>query len=369
MSKNLEPKEQYMQRAITIALKGMGHTSPNPMVGCVVVKDGKIISEACHEKYGEYHAERNALMRCKEDLEGAELYVTLEPCCHYGKTPPCTEIIIEKKIKKVYIGNLDSNPLVAGKGVKLLQDAGIEVETGILADECYKINEVFFYYIEHGIPFITLKFAMTLDGKIAAYTGDSKWVTSEESRHHVQLLRKKYSGILVGIGTVLADDPMLTCRIEEGVNPIRIILDSRLQIPEQSNIVRTAKDIPTIIAYSDKYMTNKNLTKKEDLIKHGIEFIEAGNKEHVDLKLLLKELGKRKIDSVLVEGGAKINASFLEEKLVQKVYTYISPKIIMGENAKSPIAGLGIEKMKDAIVCKKVEVNRIANDILIEGYL
>ena len=173
-----ELKIRYMRRAIELALSAKGHTSPNPMVGCVVVKEGRIISEACHEKYGEYHAERNALLRCKEDTAGAELYVTLEPCCHYGNTPPCTEIIIEKGIRRVYVGSLDSNPLVAGKGIEILRQAGIQVEYGILEEECRKMNEIFYHYISRNTQFTALKYAMTLDGKIAAYTGDSKWVTS-----------------------------------------------------------------------------------------------------------------------------------------------------------------------------------------------
>ena len=211
----METKEKYMRRALELAAMGEGRTSPNPMVGCVVVKDGRIISEGYHEKFGEYHAERNALLRCEKDPAGADLYVTLEPCCHQGKTPPCTDIIIEKKIGRVFVGSLDSNPLVAGRGVAILRDSGIKVETGILEEECLKLNEVFYHYISTGTPFVAAKYAMSADGRIACASGDSKWITGEAARRQVHMLRKRYSGILVGIGTVLADDPMLETYLED----------------------------------------------------------------------------------------------------------------------------------------------------------
>lgn len=364
-----EDKIRFMRRAIELALSAKGHTSPNPMVGCVVVKDGRIISEACHEKYGEYHAERNALLRCQEDTSGAELYVTLEPCCHYGKTPPCTEIIIEKGIKKVYVGGLDSNPLVAGKGIQILKQAGIEVESGILEQECKDMNEIFYHFITHKTPFTALKYAMTLDGKIAAYTGDSKWVTSEESRLHVQQLRKEYSGILVGIQTVLADNPMLNCRIEENVNPIRIICDSNLRIPMDSNIVSTAEEIKTIVAYTKADMTQMKQDKLEQLREKGVILICTGEEQQVNLQVLMNQLGEMKIDSLIIEGGASINASALNAGIVNKVYTYIAPKIIMGESAKSPVGGEGIAYMKDALCLNHIETEMIGTDILLTGYI
>ena len=358
--------EKYMQRAINIAKTAMGHTSPNPMVGCVIVKDGKIICEACHERYGEFHAERNALTGCKEDVTNGELYVTLEPCCHFGKTPPCTDIIVEKKIKKVYVGSLDSNPLVAGHGIEILRNHGIEVECGILEKECLELNEIFFHFIKEKTPFVAAKYGMTLDGKIATFTGDSKWVTSEKSREYVQMLRKKYSGIMVGINTVIADNPMLNCRIETGVDPIRIILDSKLRIPLQSNIVKTANKIRTIVAYSDEFENSSKITELEE---NGVEVIKTGGSKKVNLKQLMKQLGEMKIDSVLIEGGASIHGAAFEEGIVNKVYAFIAPKIIMGENAKSPIGGAGIPLMCDAINLEKVKVTNIENDILVEGYL
>ena len=239
--------EQYMKRAIELAQRGRGYTSPNPMVGCVVVKDGHVISEGYHERFGQSHAERNALLQCMESAEGADLYVTLEPCCHFGKTPPCTEIIIKEKIGRVFVGSTDPNPEVSGKGLQILREHGIEVLTGIMEEECLKMNEIFFHFITTKTPFVLSKFAMTLDGKIACANGDSKWVTGEKARYEVQKLRKHYSGIMVGIGTVLADDPMLNCRIEK--EQIRYgLFVTLLRIPPESKIVQSAKEIPTIIA-------------------------------------------------------------------------------------------------------------------------
>lgn len=364
-----EQKVRFMKRAIELALSAKGHTSPNPMVGCVVVKNGRIISEACHEKYGEFHAERNALLRCREDTGGAELYVTLEPCCHYGKTPPCTEIIIEKGIRKVYVGSLDSNPLVAGKGIERLRQAGIQVEYGILEEECRNMNEIFYHYITHKTPFIALKYAMTLDGKIAAYTGDSKWVTSKEARIHVQQLRKEYSSILVGIQTVLADNPMLNCRIEEGVNPVRIICDSKLRIPMNSDIVKTSHDIKTIVAYSEADLSAEKQDKLSRLQEKGVILISTSKEIQVNLKILMDKLGEMKIDSVLIEGGASINASALKAGIVNKIYAYIAPKLIMGETAKSPVGGSGIAYMKDAVSLKYMQTETIGPDILVTGYI
>lgn len=357
-------KYEYMQMALELAKKGMGHTSPNPMVGCVVVKDGEIVTQGYHERYGEYHAERNALTRYEGDLTGAEMYVTLEPCCHQGNTPPCTDIIIEKKIGKVYVGSMDPNPKVAGKGVAILREHGIEVETGILDKECLALNEVFFHYITTKQPYVVMKYAMTLDGKIATSTGDSKWVTGEEARQHVQTLRKKYAGIMVGIETVLADDPMLNCRIEQGVNPVRIICDSRLRMPMNSKIVTTAKEIPTILC-----CTESDKEKEKAMKEAGIEVIHCGENGPVDLQLLMSELGKRKIDSVLIEGGGTLHGSVLKAGLADKIYCYIAPKLIGGANAKSPVEGEGFALMKEALPVNDIEVISLGEDICVCGYV
>lgn len=354
--------QDYMKRALDLAKKGAGHTSPNPMVGCVVVKDGRIVTEGYHERYGEFHAERNALTRCEEDLTGAEMYVTLEPCCHQGNTPPCTDIIIERGISKVYVGSMDPNPKVAGKGVKILQEHGIEVETGVLEKECLALNEIFFHYITTGMPYVAMKYAMTLDGKIASCTGDSKWVTGERARHHVHELRKQYSAILAGIGTVLADDPMLNCRIEEGVDPVRVVCDSSLRIPLSSQLVKTAGDIPVIVAYA-----KENPEKEKALLQAGVELISAGRDGRVDLAVLMRELGKRKIDSVLVEGGGAIHGSLLKSGLVQKIYCYLAPKLIGGREASSPVEGDGFSRMKDALQVTEMEILSLGEDICISG--
>lgn len=355
-------KTEYMQRALKLAEKGMGHTSPNPMVGCVVVKAGRIVAEGFHERYGEFHAERNALTRCKEDVTGAEMYVTLEPCCHQGKTPPCTDIILERGIGKVYIGSMDSNPKVAGKGAQILREHGVEVENGLLEEECRKLNEIFFHYISEGTPYIAMKYAMTLDGKIATVTGDSKWVTGEKARRHVHMLRKKYSAIMAGIGTVLQDDPMLNCRIEEGVNPVRVICDSQLRIPLDSQIVKTAGEIPTIVAYAVE-----DREKQMRLEDAGVTLLHVQEKDRVDFTGLLKELGRKKIDSVLIEGGGTLHGTVLKSGFLNRVYCYVAPKLIGGRDALSPVGGKGISQMKDSIELTDTEWISLDSDICISG--
>lgn len=352
-----------MRRAIALAKQGGGFVHPNPLVGCVVVKDGQVIAEGYHEKYGEFHAERNALTRCKADTTGATLYVTLEPCCHYGKTPPCTEIIIEKGLAKVFVGILDPNPLVAGKGVKILQDAGIEVVSGLCEDEIREMNKVFLKYITTKRPYVIMKTAMTLDGKIAAHTGDSKWVTNAESRKAVHALRSELAGVVVGINTVLADDPMLNCRLDGRCHqPVRIVVDSKLRIPMDSQLVKTAKEYRTIIA------TSQAVISTEALISKGIEIVFcASNDNHVDINDLMDKLGAMGIDSLLLEGGGTLNAAFLEAGCVDEVWAFIAPKIIGGAAAKTPVSGKGIDLMSEAINLHNIEIQNINGDILIKG--
>lgn len=355
-------KYEYMQLAIELAKKGLGHTSPNPMVGCVVVKNGRIMTEGFHEQYGGFHAERNALMRCEEDLTGADLYVTLEPCCHQGKTPPCTDIIIERGIGRVFIGAMDPNPKVSGRGAQILRDHGIEVETGVLEKECLELNEVFMHYIEKKKPYIAMKYAMTLDGKIATFTGDSKWVTGEEARHHVHQLRKRYSSIMIGIGTVLVDDPMLNCRIEEGVDPVRVICDSHLRIPVESRIVKTAKDIRTIVAYA-----NGEEEKKQALEAAGVELLHIDDNGTVDFTALVQKLGQMGIDSILIEGGGTFHGTVLKSGLVDRIYCYIAPKLIGGKEAKSPVEGSGFPLMKEALEIEDTNIMKLGVDICVTG--
>lgn len=356
----------FMERAIELAKKGAGFVSPNPMVGAVIVKNDRIIGEGWHEKYGSNHAEVNAFLNATEDTEGAEMYVTLEPCSHYGHTPPCANAIVEHKIKKVYIGSLDTNPEVSGKGVEILKNGGIDVEVGVMEKECKAINPIFFKYIEMGLPYVVMKSAMTLDGKISAYTGDSKWVTNDKSRYIVQELRHKLKAIMVGINTIITDNPKLTCRIENGVNPIRIIVDSRLQIPLDATVLNLDNNDRCIIATTkdcDSY-------KKSQLENMGIEIIETpAINNRVDLKYLMKKLGEMKIDSILLEGGGTLNFAMLNEGLVDKALFFIAPKIIGGDQSKTPVEGKGIAFMDDAIKLHNIETKIIDDDILIYGDL
>ena len=360
---DMEQDRQYMKMALELAQKGMGFTAPNPMVGAVIVKNGRIIGQGYHRKYGELHAEREALAACTEEPEGAYIYVTLEPCCHYGKQPPCVNAILEAGIRRVIIGSSDPNPLVAGKGIRILKDHGIEVTENILKEECDKLNEAFFYYIQNKKPYVVMKYAMTMDGKIAAYTGESKWVTGEAARIHVQEQRLKYTGIMVGVGTVLADDPMLTCRLENSRNPVRIICDSHLRTPLTSKIVRTAKTIPTILASSSK--DQQKIKNYEEL---GCQVLYVPEKNgHIDLNRLMEILGATKIDSILLEGGGSLNWSALESGIVQKVQTYIAPKLFGGEEAKTPVEGKGFPDPASAVLLKNSEMIRLGDDFLIES--
>ena len=335
--------EDYMRIAIQEARKGEGWTNPNPMVGAVIVKDGKILNKDYHHKCGEYHAERNAILNCKEDMRGAEIYVTLEPCCHYGKTPPCTEIIIESGIRKVYVGSMDSNPLVGGKGVEMLRAHGIEVVTGILEEECREINQVFFHFMERKTPYVVMKYAMTADGKIATVTGASKWITGEAARARVQRSRHKYMGIMVGVGTVLADNPSLTCRIEGGRNPIRIICDTHLRTPPHAEVVETAREIRTIIATCER-----DAEKISPYEQAGCQIVITGEYE------------------ILLEGDGSLNASALAQGIVHRVESYIAPKLFGGTSAKSPVAGSGVLEPAQAYGLANPRISQIEEDILIE---
>lgn len=352
----------YMLRAIELAKKGIGWTAPNPMVGAVIVKDGKIIGEGYHRKCGELHAERNAFASLTESAEGADIYVTLEPCCHYGRTPPCTQAIIENKIARVFIGSRDPNPLVSGKGAALLRENGIEVFEDFLRDECDEINPVFFKYITTKNPYVVMKYAMSLDGKIAAHTGKSKWITGETARRHVHNLRGYYSAILAGIGTVIADDPMLNCRLENAHQPIRVIVDTNLRIPLDSNICKTANEFSTMIA-----CVNADGGKKKSLEDFGIDVAVLPEKDgHVDLKALMKLLGEMQISSVLIEGGGEINEAALRADIVDHIYAYTAPKIIGGKSAKTPVEGLGADSPDMGAKLKNPKITQLGEDILIE---
>lgn len=353
-----------MGRAIDLAKRGCGWVNPNPMVGAVMVKDGKIISEGWHKTYGGLHAEREALAHCSTDPAGATMYVTLEPCCHWGKTPPCTEALIEAGIARVVVGASDPNPLVAGKGLEQLRAAGIEVVENVLADECQKINEVFFHYIRTGIPFVVAKYAMTLDGKIATKSGASRWITSDLARAKVHEDRHRFAAIMVGIGTVLADDPELTSRIpgQRSKNPLRVIIDSTARIPLASKIVTSARSVPTVIVVTE----NAPHERIGALEQAGCAVLVTQGDE-VDLAGVLSYLGKERfIDSVLVEGGATLLWSLFSEGLVHRVQAYIAPKIFGGTDAPTPVQGLGVSLPDQAVLCCEPVITQFGQDILVE---
>lgn len=356
-------EEAYMRLALELAEKGCGWTAPNPMVGAVIVKNGRIIGQGWHEKYGGLHAERNALAACMESPEGATMYVTLEPCCHHGKQPPCVEAILQAKIARVVIGSADPNPLVAGKGVRILREHGVSVTEHVLREACDKVNEVFFHYIQTQKPFVVMKYAMTMDGKIAAYTGESKWITGEAARAHVQALRHRYMAIMVGVGTVLADDPMLTCRIPDGKHPIRIICDSRLRTPLTAQVVKTAAQIPTILA-----TCCTSLEKRMEYEKAGCHVVTVDEKNgHVNLVQLMEKLGHNQIDSILLEGGGTLAWAAMESGIVQKVCAYIAPKLFGGQDAKTPIEGIGVKTPAEAFFLKNSSIRQLGEDFLIES--
>ena len=362
--------QEYMLRAIQLAKKGEGWTNPNPMVGAVIVKDGRIIGEGYHKKCGELHAERNAIASLTESAEGATIYVTLEPCCHYGKTPPCTEAIIEQKIKKVVIGSRDPNPKVAGKGAQILRESGITVVQDFMREECDRLNPVFFHYITTKTPYVVMKYAMTLDGKIATKTGASKWITGEPARQEVQHMRHRYMGIMAGIGTVLADDPMLNVRVEGWKSPVRIVCDSSLRIPIDSQIVRSAKEYRTIVAYAgreeNEEITEKITKKIEQLHAKGVDTVCCPDeKGQIDLKKLMTYLGNEGIDSILLEGGGTLNDSALRAGIVKEVHCFIAPKLFGGKNSKTPVQGIGIGLPSEALKLKCTDICRIGEDIRI----
>ena len=355
--------QNYMLQAIQLAKQGEGWTNPNPMVGAVIVKNGRIIGKGYHKKCGELHAERNAIASLTESAEGATIYVTLEPCCHYGKTPPCTEAIIEQKIKRVVIGSRDPNPKVSGKGIKMLQEAGIEVIEDFMRKECDRLNPVFFHYITTKTPYVVMKYAMTLDGKIATKTGASKWITGEAARAEVQHMRHRYMGIMAGIGTVLADDPMLNVRVEGWKSPIRILCDSGLRIPLDGQIVKSAGKYRTIVAYSDSENTE---AKRKRLHEMGVETICCPDENNqVDLKKLMKYLGEEGIDSILLEGGGTLNDSALRAGIVQEVQAFIAPKLFGGMNSKTPVEGTGVRFPSEAVKLKCTDICQIGEDIRI----
>ena len=348
-----------MQKALELAASAKGKVSPDPMVGAVLAKNHRIIATGFHEKFPSPHAEAWALDKAKEKARGATLYVNLEPCAHFGNNPPCTDYIIQSKIKRVVCAMPDPNPLVNGKGIARLRKAGIKVEVGLLEKEAKKLNEVFIKHITTGRPFVVLKCAMTLDGKIASRSGDSKWISSEKSRKFSHILRSQSDAIIVGINTILKDNPLLTTRKVKGKNPLRIILDSRAQTPLKAKVILD-KSAPTIIAVSKAAPSNKVRALK----KAGAQIVYT-----TDLKKIIRELGASQINSVLIEGGGEVAFSALAQKIVDKIFFIVAPKIIGGREAKSPVEGKGLNKIAHSIKINKFKSRPCGQDIILEGYI
>ena len=364
----LESDEKFMKLALSLAEKGRGYVNPNPLVGAVIVKDGKVIGEGYHTAFGKPHAEIEAINSATEDIKGATMYVTLEPCCHKGKTPPCTEAIIKNQLARVVVATTDPNPLVSGSGIEKLKQSNIEITVGVLEEMAKIQNEVSIHYMTTNLPFAILKYAMSLDGKIACHTGDSKWITSEKSRTDVHRLRSSVSAVVTGIGTILSDDASLNVRLidSKGKEPHRIVVDSAARISLDAKILNLDSKSDTYIAVTEA-ASDEKLRKLED---YGAKIIMTKSKDgKVDLEELWKELGFLGMDSILIEAGEQLNAALLEAKLVNKIRAYIAPKIIGGTNAKSPIGGYGATNMSEVINLKSLNVTHIENDFVVEGYI
>ncbi len=359
-----------MKKAINLAKYGKGRVSPNPLVGALVIKNNEIIGRGYHHKAGEPHAEVLALKEAGSTAKGATLVVNLEPCCHYAKTPPCTKVIIESGIIKVVSGMEDPNPLVSGKGFAELRNAGIEVKTDVLKKQCTKLNEVFIKYITSKKPFVTLKGAISLDGKVSSATGESKWISNEKSRKITHKLRSLHDAILVGVDTIIKDNPQLTCRLDKNSkNPIRIILDSTLRIPLSSQVIQLSRksSSPTIIVTTEQSTPDKiKIMEKE-----GVQVLvtRSNSDLQIDLNNLLMILGEQNITSILIEGGPTVNASFLQAGIVDKLILFIAPILIGGKTTPSLIGGTGIKKLADAINLTDFTIRKIDNNFLFEGYI
>jgi diaminohydroxyphosphoribosylaminopyrimidine deaminase/5-amino-6-(5-phosphoribosylamino)uracil reductase len=355
----------FMKKAITLARKGLGRTSPNPMVGAVVVRKGKVVGQGFHPKAGEPHAERMALAQAGGKARRATLYVNLEPCNHFGRTPPCTQAIFESGIKKVVFGMTDPNPTVKGGGTSWLRSRGIDVVQGVLEEDCCRLNEVYIKWITTGLPFVILKAAVSLDGRIATRTGDSKWISNEHSRLMVQRIRNQVDGLLVGIGTVAKDDPLLTVRLPKGKikDPLKIIIDPRLRISSKAQIL--ASSGKSLIISGRRVP----IRKKREMERRGVEILSFPEREgHLSINELLTHLGQRGVTSLLVEGGAEVYGAFLKEHQVDKVVIFIAPCLIGGRKAIGMIGGTGVAKISEAIRLKEMKVKDLAGDILVEAY-
>ena len=372
MGKNFsEHDKKCMRQALALAKNGIGLANPNPLVGAVIVNSkGIIIGRGYHKRFGYLHAERNAINDCiaqGNSPKNATMYVTLMPCCHVGKQPACTDAIIEAGIKQVVVGSHDPNPLVGKKSLAILQKSGVQVKCGCLKNECDKLNEIFFHYITKHVPYVLMKYAMSADGKIACSNGASRWISNGYARDDAHKLRNKFSSIMVGVGTVIQDNPHLNCRIPNGINPMRIICDTNLRTPVSAKVVQTAHEQPTIIAYSNTEKTMANTI--QELENHGCICMEVplGADEHLDLNALMHTLAQCEIDSVLLEGGATLNAAALQAQIVQELHVYIGTKILGGKTSPSPVGGAGVKKPAQAYRLKNVKYDKFGSNILLKA--
>ncbi len=363
MKKKTLDDNYFMREAIRLARKGIGKTSPNPVVGAVIVRNGKIIGRGYHRKYGDWHAEINAIKDANSNVKGATAYITLEPCSHYGKTPPCVDTLIKERIGRVVVGTLDPNPSVNSKGIKTLKSKGMKIDVGILEDECRELNEHYFKFIKSGTPYVTVKYAQTLDGRIATKTGNSQWISSEALRKYVHRLRAVNDCIMVGVGTVIADDPQLNVRYVRGNNPLRVVVDSKLRIPIKSFVLKDNNSHLTTIATTSKAPSRKVTAVKG--LGAEVLVVKKDKKGRVSLRELLRGLGKRGITSVMVEGGSEIVTSLLRANLVDKIIILTAPKI-MGKGLEA-IGDLGVCKIKDTIKFSSFKTMRKGDDLVFEG--
>ncbi|TXD36872.1 bifunctional diaminohydroxyphosphoribosylaminopyrimidine deaminase/5-amino-6-(5-phosphoribosylamino)uracil reductase RibD [Lujinxingia vulgaris] len=357
---------EYMAQAIELARRAEGRTRPNPMVGCVIVRDGEVIGRGYHVRAGEDHAEIAAIKDAGGDVEGAELFVNLEPCSHFNRTPPCSDAIIRHKIARVVVGTIDPNPKVSGRGVRRLRDAGIEVVEGVLDAESRALNAPFFKHITTGMPWTVAKWAMTLDGKIASSTGDSRWITDEPARERVHQLRDRLDAILIGSGTLLADNPRLTCRIEGGRDPVRFVLDTSLRsTPDLAIYNLDDSDAPTMVLCAD----DADPTRAEALMaRPNVEVIHVARDASggLDLEHVLRTIASRDLLSVLVEGGATLHGALFDRGLVDYAYAFVAPKVV-GGGGPSPLGGRGFELMNDAVTLSAPALERLGDDLLLHG--
>lgn len=358
---------KYMQRALDLARLGIGKTRPNPLVGAVLVKDSKIVGEGYHHQFGGPHAEINALDMAKDAAKDSTLYVTLEPCSHHGKTPPCCQAIVKAGVKRVVCAIQDPNPLVAGKGFSYLESNGVEVSIGLLSDEASRQNEIFLHHIKTKKPFVILKTAMSLDGKIATRTGESRWISSPHSREQVHHLRNQVSAIVVGVDTVLKDDPILTTRLKEGngINPLRIVLDSTGRTPLDARLFKTIDEAPLLIVSTNRIPPSR--VQAYERAGAEVWIMDTGGRTEM-IHRLLTHLGERQVDSLLVEGGGTVAGSFITANAIDKYIGFIAPLIIGGQHAPTPVAGSGFDELSAALRLTHVSVTDSGGDIRIEAY-